>query len=55
MVKELAQRHESCSISQYWINQVLSVEPNMAKETFGKDFLDSHYKPEVAAKCGHVG
>jgi hypothetical protein len=55
LVLELARNHGSANIAQYWIRQVLTVEPQMAKEKFSKDFLRNHYQPEVAVKCGQIG
>jgi hypothetical protein len=55
LVLELAKNHGSANIAQYWIRQVMTVEPQMAKEKFSKDFLRNHYQPEVAVKCGQIG
>ena len=55
LVKELAEKHSSTLIAQYWLKQVLQVEPKMARETLPKDFLKRYYHPEVAAQCGPVG
>lgn len=55
LVVELAKNHGNSNIAQYWIKQVMSVEPQMAKQKFSKQFLKEHYQPEVAAKCGQVG
>ncbi|MFT5430249.1 MAG: hypothetical protein ACI9OJ_000922 [Myxococcota bacterium] len=45
----------SATIVQYWIKQVLEVEPEVASETFDHDFLTAFYNPEVAARCGKSG
>lgn len=55
LVKELAFDHGTSAITQYWLKQVMTVEPKMARKSFSKDFLHTYYMPEVAAKCGHVG
>jgi hypothetical protein len=55
LVVELAKNHGDSKIAQYWINQVLTVEPQTAKDKFSKEFLQNHYQPEVAAQCGQVG
>lgn len=55
LVVELAKNHGDSKIAQYWINQVLTVEPQTAKDKFSKEFLQTHYQPEVAAQCGQVG
>ena len=55
LVIELAKNHGDSKIAQYWINQVLTVEPQTAKDKFSKEFLQNHYQPEVAAQCGQVG
>jgi hypothetical protein len=55
LVKELVKNFANVPISQYWIRQVLTVEPVMAKKGLGKPFIDTYYQPEVAARCGPVG
>lgn len=55
LVVELAENHGESNIAQYWIKQVMTVEPQMAREKFSKEFIKDHYQPEVAAKCGQVG
>jgi hypothetical protein len=55
LVVELAKKHGDEKIAQYWLKQVMTVEPKMAQESFSKEFLDAYYKPEVAAQCGKVG
>jgi hypothetical protein len=55
LVVELAKNHGSVNIAQYWIKQVMSVEPQMARQKFSKEFLRDHYQPDVAAKCGQIG
>ena len=42
-------------ITQYWLKQVIEIEPELAKETFDDEFLHSYYRPEVAAQCGKAG
>lgn len=49
-----AERSEA-TILQYWIQQVLQVEPEIAETTFSEEFLETHYRPEVAARCGKSG
>ncbi len=55
LVRELAKNHGTSNIAQYWIKQVMVVEPALAKEGFSKEFLDTYFQPEVAAQCGPVG
>ena len=55
LVCELGHHHDSSKITQYWIQQVMSTEPAIAREAFSEDFLSAHYQPEVAATCGKVG
>ncbi len=55
LVKELARDHKDAPITQYWLNQVLTVEPAMAKSLLSAEFVEAHFRPEVAAKCGPVG
>ena len=55
LVKELAARHGDAKISQYWLQQALTVEPAISGRVFSRAFVTEHYQPEVAAQCGPVG
>ena len=55
LVKELASNHTDVPIAQYWLKQVITVEPALAKRKLNRKFLRAHYQPEIAAKCYHVG
>lgn len=55
LVKELARRHPESLIAQYWLRQALLVEPELAGRLLTPEFLERHYQPEVAARCGPVG
>ena len=54
LVVEAAARSDA-DIIQYWIGQVLQVEPDIARATFSQEFLETHFQPEVASKCGRRG
>ena len=55
LVKELATRHGDAKISQYWLQQALTVEPAISGTLFSRAFITEHFQPEVAAQCGPVG
>jgi hypothetical protein len=55
LVKELAARHGDAKISQYWLQQALTVEPAISGTVFSRAFVAEHYQPEVAAQCGPAG
>lgn len=55
LVKELARKHHSTLIAQYWLKQVMQVEPQMAREQIDKEFFEKYYQAELAAQCGPVG
>ena len=42
-------------ILQYWLGQVLSIEPEIAEEVFTPEFVQLHFKPDVAMSCGKCG
>jgi hypothetical protein len=44
--------HGAEKITQYWLKQVMEVEPLTAQKMFDKRFLESYYRPEVAKQCG---
>ncbi|MFB6264685.1 MAG: hypothetical protein ABEL76_13835 [Bradymonadaceae bacterium] len=50
-----AARRSDASILQFWIRKVLEVEPAIAEKIFTQTFLDEHYDPDVAARCGSSG
>ena len=45
----------TASIAQYWIRQVMEVEPEIGNSVFDEEFLRAVYQPERAAKCGRFG
>ena len=47
-----AQQHGAEKITQFWVRQVMEVEPLTAQKTFDKRFLEQYYRPEVAKQCG---
>lgn len=55
LVRELAERHPDERITQYWLDQVQKVEPEIAGKMFERNFIESYYRPEVAARCGSFG
>jgi hypothetical protein len=46
---------QEAAILQYWIKQVLEVEPEIAQARFTQEFMDTAFKPEIAAQCGRCG
>jgi len=46
----------SCApIVQYWIKQVLEIEPEIAAQVFTVGFMEEQFNPDVASKCGRCG
>jgi hypothetical protein len=46
-----AAQQTDARIIQYWIRQVLEVEPEIANDVFDQAFIDEYFDPEVAAQC----
>ena len=42
-------------ILQYWIRQVIEVEPEIATETFTPEFLEACFNADAANRCGRKG
>ena len=55
VIKALVEHHEDVAIAQFWLQQLQTVEPELASETLDSAFLEAHYQPEVAAACGKAG
>lgn len=55
VIRSLVENHSDEKIAQYWLDQVRGVEPELAKEAFDQEFIDAHYRPQVAATCGNAG
>ncbi len=55
LVRKFAEARPGDRIVQYWIDQVRSVEPELAERMFEQDFLDRYFHPEVAQTCGSFG
>ncbi len=54
-IRTLAERHEEAPIAQYWLNQLQTVEPELAKESLEQGFMERHFNANIAAKCGNAG
>jgi hypothetical protein len=54
LVVEAARRSDA-TILQYWMQQVVQVEPRIADAVFTDNFLETHFDPEVASRCGSSG
>jgi hypothetical protein len=54
VVREFAARHYQEKIAQFWLRQVLEVEPETAGEILDEKFLSNYYQPSVAATCGRA-
>ncbi|MCL2325649.1 MAG: hypothetical protein FWC40_04025 [Proteobacteria bacterium] len=52
LIKVLLERKDDAPISQYWLRQVLEVEPDLARKSLGEAFIMAHVRAEVAAQCG---
>lgn len=50
-----AARRTDAPVVQYWLRQVLEVEPEIAQARFTAEFMLEHFDPEVAASCGRCG
>jgi hypothetical protein len=55
LIKHLARNHNDSLIAQYWLKQLMQVEPALAKRHLSSEFVKRYYQPEVAASCGPVG
>ncbi len=55
LIMELAKRYGDSLIAQYWLKQLITVEPQIARQRLPQDFIQTHYRPELAAQCGPVG
>ncbi|HOX44761.1 MAG TPA: hypothetical protein PK668_14275 [Myxococcota bacterium] len=55
LARELARNFGTVPIAQYWLQQILQVEPAIASEQFDQEFLATYFVPEVAARCGKAG
>src|SRR5690554_2046788 len=54
LIMEAASRSDA-DIVQYWVRQVMEVEPEIAAQRFTPEFLEAFFKPDVAARCGRKG
>lgn len=55
LIRDLGERFGEVFISQYWMRQLLTVEPGLARANLDPEFLQRHYQDEVAQKCGSFG
>lgn len=54
LIVQGALRHDA-DILQYWIQQTMMVEPEIAEAHFTPEFLQTCFRPQVAASCGRSG
>ena len=47
-------RRTDAPIIQFWLKKAQEVEPKLAGELFDDEFLETYYKPRIAANCGRV-
>lgn len=52
VLREFVAMHPDEKICQYWLDQALEHEGRMARRVLGRQFLDTYYRPDVAATCG---
>jgi hypothetical protein len=55
LVREYVSQCPDEKLCQYWLKQVLEVEPQAARDTFDQPFLTRFFRPEVAKSCGQGG
>ncbi len=55
LVRHLTVTHPEAKITQYWLNQTITIEPALARENFDDDFLKRYFNPQVASQCGPAG
>lgn len=55
LIRALVEEHTECKIAQYWLDQLQGVEPELARSSLGVGFIQTHYKPHLAATCGEAG
>jgi len=55
LIRELAARHPDARIAQYWMQQAITTEPELAGKSLSPEFLERNFQPEVAAACGPAG
>ncbi len=51
LVREFATQCPDDTLCQYWLQQVLQIEPGVARDAFDEAFLTAVYRPEVAKSC----
>ena len=51
LIREFGQRYSDQKICQFWLRQVLEVEPLLAQQHLDESFMKSFYHPEVAKTC----
>lgn len=55
LIHALLERDDKAPISQKWLQDALTIEPELARKQLGKDFIDSHFHEEIAKGCVGCG
>lgn len=55
LIRALVENHSEARIAQFWLEQVRTVEPELARASFDEAFMAKYYKAEEAAACARPG
>lgn len=55
LIRALLERNDTATISQFWLKTILEVEPEIARKELGADFIQEHFKENIASQCGGCG
>ena len=51
LIHALLERNDKAPISQQWLQQALTVEPELARKQLGEEFIKAHFHEEIAQSC----
>ena len=55
LIRAFLAAHPEMPVVHFWIQEMMSVEPALGKQTLSEEALEREFKPELAACCGPVG
>ena len=55
LIRVFLTEHRDTPVAHFWVQEMMSVEPALGKQTLSEQALEEEFKPELAACCGPAG
>ena len=55
LIRVFLAEHPEMPVVHFWIQEMMTIEPALGKQTLSEEALEKEFRPELAACCGPVG